>query len=145
MTHKTPSIAAVVLAFSALAFATDRAGAQTQDAPQQIAGTFYAHSPGFLGMHVTSPYHTVDTTPIMNGYPPEYYAADATSALPTYLTSINYPTMYGSYGYQYAPGRFTYGAAPASYTTALPSTAMSTCGRPPCEQTCSRTRRRLRS
>jgi hypothetical protein len=63
------------------------------------------------GMHLTSPYHSVDTTPNMNGYPPEYYAADATSALPTYLTSINYPTIYGSYGYQYAPGRFTYGAA----------------------------------
>jgi uncharacterized protein (TIGR03000 family) len=118
MTRRIPNLVAAILAFGALALATDRAETQTQDAPQQTRGTFYAHSPGFLGMHTSSPYHTVDAAPNMNGYAPEHYANDASSALPTYLTSINYPTMYGSHGAWYAPGRFTYGAAPTPYSTA---------------------------
>jgi uncharacterized protein (TIGR03000 family) len=36
---------------------------------------------------------------IFNGYPPSYYAGFVTTGLPTYLTSINYPTVYGAYQY----------------------------------------------
>lgn len=36
---------------------------------------------------------------VFNGYPPSYYAGFVTTGLPTYLTSINYPTVYGAYQY----------------------------------------------
>jgi uncharacterized protein (TIGR03000 family) len=65
----------------------------------------------------TSPYYRTYTYGL-NGEPPRYYASWAQGSLPTYMTSINYPTIYGSYGYQYAPGRMTYGAVQADYTTA---------------------------
>lgn len=38
-------------------------------------------------------------TRVFNGYPPSYYAGFVTTGLPTYLTSINYPTVYGAYQY----------------------------------------------
>jgi uncharacterized protein (TIGR03000 family) len=67
-------------------------------------------------MVATSPYYTTYTYGA-NGQPAEYYASWAQSNLPTYMTSINYPWIYGSYGYQYAPGRMTYGAVLGNYTT----------------------------
>jgi uncharacterized protein (TIGR03000 family) len=82
-----------------------------------VQGTHYAPSPGYLGMISTSPYYTTYSYG-MNGHPAQYYASWAQGAYPTYMTSINYPTIYGSYGYQYAPGRMTYGAVQADYTTA---------------------------
>jgi uncharacterized protein (TIGR03000 family) len=80
-------------------------------------GTLYAPSPGNLDFHSTSPFYTTYGYN-MNGFPPNYYAGYATGTLPTYMTSINYPWIYGAYGYQYAPGSFTYGAGQSSFTTA---------------------------
>src|SRR5205807_10324894 len=57
-----------------------------------------------------------DALPIC--FRPRLYDSYATGTLPTYLTSINYPNIYGSYGYMFAPGRFTFSAQPADYTTA---------------------------
>jgi len=81
-------------------------------------GTRYSPSPGYLGFNATSPYYGAVTYGDINGYPPRMYSSFATGALPTYMTSINYPWMYGAYGYYYAPGRFTYGATPARGTMA---------------------------
>ena len=38
-------------------------------------------------------------TTVFNGYPPSYYAGFVTTGLPTYLTSREYPTVYGAYQY----------------------------------------------
>jgi uncharacterized protein (TIGR03000 family) len=81
-------------------------------------GVHYSPSPGTLGLYATSPYYTVPTYGDINGYPPRFYASVASGALPTYMTSINYPWMYGAYGYYYAPGRFVFGATPSEGTTA---------------------------
>src|SRR5579884_3808554 len=54
-------------------------------------------------------------TRLFNGYPPSYYAGFVTTGLPTYLTSINYPTVYGAYQYNgvmwAGPGGTTEGAS----------------------------------
>jgi uncharacterized protein (TIGR03000 family) len=48
---------------------------------------------------------------------PRYYYYPR-STLPTYMTSINYPFVYGAYVYPYPTGSFTYGAAQSQFTTA---------------------------
>jgi uncharacterized protein (TIGR03000 family) len=87
--------------------------------PQRtIQGTPYSPSPGLQGLTQTSPYYTYTYTPPLNGYTTQYYASYARSGLPTYMTSINYPWIYGEHGYYYAPGRFVYSLMPGPYTTA---------------------------
>ena len=81
-----------------------------------VQGTRYAPSQGYLGESSTSPYYTTYGY-TLNGFPPRFYSSFMTQNLPTYLTSINYPTIYGAYGYGYAPGRFTYSAQIADYST----------------------------
>jgi uncharacterized protein (TIGR03000 family) len=83
----------------------------------RLEGTRFAPSPTLSPNSVSaSPYYSVYAYAI-NGYTPEYYSSYARGDLPTYMTSINYPWIYGAYGYMYAPGRFTYGAQQASFTT----------------------------
>jgi uncharacterized protein (TIGR03000 family) len=82
----------------------------------RIIATPYGHAPANLPA-VPSPYYGASGHEL-NGYPPSYYSSWAQGNLPTYMTSINYPTIYGRYGYQFAAGRFTYGAAQSSYSTA---------------------------
>jgi uncharacterized protein (TIGR03000 family) len=83
----------------------------------RLEGTRFAPAPTLDPNSVSStPYYSVYAYAI-NGYTPEYYASFARGDLPTYMTSINYPWIYGAYGYMYAPGRFTYGAGQASFTT----------------------------
>src|SRR5262245_10874983 len=72
-------------------------------------GLFYSPSPGGLSLRPMSPYYRVYGGGEWNAYAPQYYSSFMTGGQPTYLTSINYPTIYGAYGYQYAPGRLTYG------------------------------------
>jgi uncharacterized protein (TIGR03000 family) len=76
--------------------------------------TYYNPAPGYAYSSV--PYYT-GTYPF-NGYPPTTYTWYAQGSLPTYMTSINYPNIYGAYGYQFAPGRYTYGVSPSAYSTA---------------------------
>jgi uncharacterized protein (TIGR03000 family) len=102
---------------------------QPNGQPVARVGTFYATPPGLRGFIATSPYYTALTRANFNGYPTRYYSYDVSPLLPTYLTSINYPTIYGAYGYQYAPGRFDYGLGrsapslqPDIYSVVVPST-----------------------
>jgi uncharacterized protein (TIGR03000 family) len=81
-------------------------------------GTYYAPSSGGLSFTPTQNYYAVPASSSFNGFAPRYYSSYLTGGQPTYLTSINYPTIYGAYGYQYAPGRMTFGATQPSYTTA---------------------------
>jgi uncharacterized protein (TIGR03000 family) len=76
----------------------------------------------------TSPYYTIRTPVEMSGYDYRRYAYQASPILPTYLTSINYPTIYGAYGYEFAPGRFNYGVgqsepstSPTIYSVVMPA------------------------
>jgi uncharacterized protein (TIGR03000 family) len=82
----------------------------------RIMATPYGYAPADLPA-APSPYYGTGGYPL-NGYPPGYYSSWAQGNLPTYMTSINYPTIYGRFGYQFAPGRFTYGATQSSYSTA---------------------------
>jgi uncharacterized protein (TIGR03000 family) len=79
-------------------------------------GVQYSTPPGYPGVDAPSAYYPRTTSPDMNGYPPRSYASIATGTLPTYLTSINYPWMYGAYGYYYAPGSRVFGAMPSQGT-----------------------------
>jgi uncharacterized protein (TIGR03000 family) len=106
--------AATVAALLALALSADLARAQVYSR----VGTFYAPSPGGLSFTPTQNYYAVPSYADFNGFAPRYYSSYLTGGQPTYLTSINYPTIYGAYGYQYAPGRLTFGATQPSYTTA---------------------------
>src|SRR5205823_1281014 len=58
--------------------------------------------------------------PFINGYPRNYYSYSVSNLLPTYLTSINYPRIYGAYSYGMAPGAYTEGAMPSPYAVAPP-------------------------
>src|SRR5262245_16420139 len=51
-----------------------------------------------------------------DGWRSYYYPAR--SNLPTYMTSINYPLIYGGYLYPYPAGSFTYGTAQTRFTGA---------------------------
>ncbi len=53
--------------------------------------------------------------PFWNGYPRHYYSYSVSNLLPTYLTSINYPRIYGAYSYGMAPGAYTEGAMLSPY------------------------------
>jgi uncharacterized protein (TIGR03000 family) len=53
-----------------------------------------------------------------NGYPGNYYTYSVSPALPTYLTSINYPRIYGAYSYGMAPEGYFYGGMPSPYAVA---------------------------
>jgi uncharacterized protein (TIGR03000 family) len=77
-----------------------------------VEGTRYAPSPGSSSSYYVQYGYT------LNGFRPRAYSAYATGNLPTYLTSINYPHIYGVYGDISAPGRLVYGAAPGDFTTA---------------------------
>src|SRR5258708_6198249 len=81
-----------------------------------VQGTRYAPSQGYLGEYSPSPYYTTFGY-AMNGFPPRFYSSYLSGNLPTYLTSINYPTIYGAYGYGYAPGRFVYSAQAGDFST----------------------------
>jgi uncharacterized protein (TIGR03000 family) len=91
---------------------------QTQAQVYGRMGVQYSTPPGYPGVNAPSPYYGVRTYGDLNGYPPRFYASVASGALPTYMTSINYPWMYGAYGYYYAPGRFVFGATPSEGTQA---------------------------
>ncbi len=92
-------LCALILATSVFLLAGGETSAQTND----------------LGQY-SSPYSTY--TNAMNGFPPSAYATTASGNLPTYLTSINYPLIYGAYTYGHAPGKFVFGAQSAPGTTA---------------------------
>jgi uncharacterized protein (TIGR03000 family) len=81
-----------------------------------VEGTQYSHTPGYPGVSYATPYYR-NWVYNLNGSVPASYAGWAQNTLPTYMTSINYPTIYGQWGYLYAPGRFTYGAGLSSFTT----------------------------
>jgi uncharacterized protein (TIGR03000 family) len=91
--------------------------AQSYDSREAVGTQF---SQPFLdrGMTATRPYYTYPYSPAMNGFPMSNYTGYAQNRLPTYMTSINYPWIYGAYGYQFAPGRFALGAEQSYYTTA---------------------------
>ncbi len=114
MTWVFRTLTSFVLVGSVLLFACSPAPAQSYG---WVQGTRYAPSPGYLGESYSSPYYTTFGF-TLNGFRPRFYDSYATGTLPTYLTSINYPNIYGSYGYMFAPGRFTFSAQPADYTTA---------------------------
>ena len=80
----------------------------------RVLGTQYSYAPLGYWSTNTSPYYSVQAYDL-NGNPPRDYASWAQGNLPTYMTSINYPTIYGQYGYEFAPGRFIYGAGQPSY------------------------------
>ena len=67
-----------------------------------------------------------------NGYPLRDYYLSANVGLPTYLTSINYPFVYGSFEYPNPPGIFLPGLQRAPYTTS--PTIYSVYGIPPSAQ-----------
>jgi uncharacterized protein (TIGR03000 family) len=52
-----------------------------------------------------------------SGYPESYYYLRPNVGLPTYLTSINYPTVYGSFQYPNPPGIVQPGLQRQPYTT----------------------------
>jgi uncharacterized protein (TIGR03000 family) len=121
-----------VLAALVLLLASGRGVAQYQIR----VGTAYAPSPGWTGFIDTSPYYTIRVPVDINGYPYRHYSYHASGNLPTYMTSINYPTIYGSYGYRFAPGRFDYSiggsefsTAPTIYGVIVPSTSTLTAAR----------------
>jgi uncharacterized protein (TIGR03000 family) len=103
------------LATAGLLAACDVGHAQTYDG--RAVGTLYSYAPLNRGLTMNSPYYTYPYSPALNGFPTENYAGYAQNRLPTYMTSINYPWMYGSYGYFYAPGRWAFGAEQSYYTT----------------------------
>lgn len=81
-------------------------------------GVLYSPSPGYLGMRATSPYYLVPATPEFNGFSPQAYSSYITASRPTYLTSINYPWMYGSYGDMSAPSSLVLSGQPSYYDVA---------------------------
>jgi uncharacterized protein (TIGR03000 family) len=66
------------------------------------------------------------------GYPQSYYYLRLDAGLPTYLTSISYPTVYGSFQYPNPPGLFQPGLQRSGYTTS--PTIYSVYGIPPSTQ-----------
>jgi uncharacterized protein (TIGR03000 family) len=52
-----------------------------------------------------------------NGYPPSFYYLSPRAGVPTYMTSINYPWIYGSFDYPHAPGIFQPGLQREQFTT----------------------------
>jgi uncharacterized protein (TIGR03000 family) len=52
-----------------------------------------------------------------NGYPLAHYYLSPNTGTPSYLTSINYPWIYGSFDYPHAPGIFQPGLQRAPFTT----------------------------
>jgi uncharacterized protein (TIGR03000 family) len=103
-------------ATAAALFATILSAGVAQAQYYSRFGTFYAPSAGTFTS--AQSYYGLPAYGDLNGLPPRYYSSYLSGGLPTYLTSINYPTIYGAYGYQYAPGRMTFGATEPSYTTA---------------------------
>lgn len=80
-------------------------------------GTMYATPPGGRSFRNISPYYIVATPPDFNGHDPGYYSFAASWQPPTYMTSINYPRIYGAYAYGPAPGRIIYGLSQPPYST----------------------------
>jgi uncharacterized protein (TIGR03000 family) len=114
MTHRFSIGLLGAFAAGVLLLAGSRSAAQFETR----IGTFYSPSPGWLGLTDSSGYYTVRVPMEMSGYGYRHYAYHASGNLPTYLTSINYPTIYGAYGYRFAPGRFNYGAGQSEFSTA---------------------------
>jgi uncharacterized protein (TIGR03000 family) len=59
-----------------------------------------------------------------NGYPMTHYYLSPNTGVPTYMTSINYPWIYGSFDYPHAPGilqlgiqRQPFSSSPTVYST----------------------------
>src|SRR5438445_6711744 len=52
-----------------------------------------------------------------NGNPTSSYYLSPTVGLPTYMTSINYPWVYGSFDYPHPPGIFQPGLQRSQFTT----------------------------
>lgn len=93
------------------------AGASVQAQTEVRVGTRYAPSPGFLSFVQDTPYYTAVVAPDFNGHDPRFHAFHLSTSQPTYLTSINYPTIYGAYGYGYAPGRLNWGLIQSEQST----------------------------
>jgi uncharacterized protein (TIGR03000 family) len=52
-----------------------------------------------------------------NGYPMEHYYLSPRTGVPTYLTSLSYPWIYGSFDYPHAPGIFQPGIQRQPYSS----------------------------
>jgi uncharacterized protein (TIGR03000 family) len=122
-TLRTPAVLA--LASLALAFVAGRSTAgepsrfpETAQLLARFQVTPYAPSPNWLDYPIPTPYNPPPPGWELNGLTAGSYSYNVTRGLPTYMTSINYPLVYGSYVFPYPVGRFTTGIQTAGYTTA---------------------------
>jgi uncharacterized protein (TIGR03000 family) len=111
------SVGAVVMALGLALAAPPTGTAQTRSRYYSYPGTSYSQpAPGaVIPERVAVP--AAPRSPAYVGYPNNNSLMSiGPGYLPTYMTSINYPWLYGAYSYgSYEPGSYIFGAMPTSF------------------------------